>query len=296
MTRAGAQGVSSELFAAVGPVTGCGLFSGRVSGVTIGPSAAGGISLKREGAGVAATTAAVSADAGWTGLPAGVPMRNTTLGAGAAVFATIEHLMSALAGLGVWSAEVRFEGGPEAPILDGSALPWVLALRPALAAGSAVEPLVLRERVEVAQGDASIVATPRARGWTCTYKLDYGGGSPIPAQRASWEGCPEAYAAEIAPARTFSLRREAEAARAMGLFGHLTPREMIVVGDDGRPIDNAWRMPSEPAAHKLLDLIGDLGLLGRPLQADVVATRSGHGLTHEFCRRVLGAGRALGGG
>lgn len=273
--------------AAVGPVSGLGLFSGKRANVTIGPSKAGGITIARGGTAVAAHTSAVSPDVGWTGLPKGVPVRNTTLSAGGAVFATVEHLMSAFAGLGVWSAAVRFDGGPEAPILDGSAQPWVEALSPALTPGPSPEPIVLRERIEVVHGDASIVATPRARGVSYTYELDYGAGSPIPAQRAEWDGCPEAYAREIAPARTFSLRREAEAARAMGLFSHLTPREMVVVGDDGVPIDNEWRMRNEPASHKLLDLIGDLSLLGRPLQADVVATRSGHALTHEFCRRVL---------
>lgn len=283
----GAEGVSRVLSGVVGPVAGLGLFSGKASVVTIQPRAAGGLTLHRAGAVVPALVASVSADTGWTGLPGGVPVRNTTLGAGASVFATVEHLMSALAGLGVWSAAVRIEGGPETPILDGSALPWVEALRSALAPAPATEPLVMRERIEVVQGDASIVATPRARGLSYTYALDYGTGSPIPAQRATWDGSSAAYAAEIAPARTFSLRREAEAARALGLFEHLTPREMIVVGDDGEPIENAWRTASEPAAHKLLDLIGDLALLGRPLQAEVVATRSGHALTHEFCRRVL---------
>ncbi|MFZ2872950.1 MAG: UDP-3-O-acyl-N-acetylglucosamine deacetylase [Phycisphaerales bacterium] len=276
--------------AAVGPVSGLGLFSGKRASVTIGPASAPGIHLRRERASAAARTALVSSESSWTGLPPGVPVRNTTLASGPAFFATIEHLMSALAGLGVWHAAVKFEDGPEAPILDGSALPWVAALKPALGPGAAAEPLVLRERVEVAHGDATIVAVPRARGWSYTYVLDYGAGSPIRAQRAAWEGCPRAYEAEIAPARTFSLRREAEAARAMGLFPHLTPREMVVVGDDGAPIDNAWRIANEPAAHKLLDLIGDLALLGRPLQADVVATRSGHALTHEFCRRVLAGG------
>lgn len=290
MTEPGPKGVSRGLSAAVGPVSGLGLFSGRPAHVIIERAETEGVTLCRAGASVSALTACVSAETSWTGLPRGVPVRNTTLAGGGAVFATVEHLMSALAGLGVWSAAVRFEAGDEAPILDGSALPWVAALRSALVPGSAIEPIVPRERIEVVQGHASIVATPRACGLSHTYVLDYGVGSPIPAQRATWEGCPRAYEAEIAPARTFSLRREAEAARAMGLFSHLTPREMIVVGDDGEPIDNAWRTANEPAAHKLLDLIGDLALLGRPLQADVVATRSGHGLTHEFCRRVLAGG------
>lgn len=76
--------------------------------------------------------------------------------------------------------------------------------------------------------------------------------------------------------------------RSMGLFAHLTPREMLVLGADG-PIDNALRFEDEPARHKLLDLIGDLALVGAPLQADIVATRSGHALAHEAARAVLGS-------
>jgi UDP-3-O-acyl-N-acetylglucosamine deacetylase len=62
---------------------------------------------------------------------------------------------------------------------------------------------------------------------------------------------------------------------------------MLVVADSGQPIDNAWRIEHEPARHKLLDLIGDLALLGRPLHATVVARKSGHALTHELVRRIL---------
>jgi UDP-3-O-acyl-N-acetylglucosamine deacetylase len=73
---------------------------------------------------------------------------------------------------------------------------------------------------------------------------------------------------------------------AMGLFEHLTPRDMLVFGADG-PIDNELRFEDEPARHKLLDLIGDLSLAGRPVLGRVVAERSGHALTHEAVRRLL---------
>jgi len=148
---------------------------------------------------------------------------------------------------------------------------------------------VLREPVEVRAGEALIRATPLAPGEPLeyTYQLDYGPASPLPAQQASWRGDPHDFEATIAPARTFSLQREAEMAQSLGLFRHLSPEDLVVVGDDGTPISNAWRFEHEPARHKLLDLIGDLALLGRPLHTRVVATRSGHALTHEFCRRVL---------
>lgn len=237
------------------------------------------------------------------GRPIPVPPRNTTLVmgvTGSPVAATVEHVLSALAGMGVWNACVVLEGD-EVPIDDGSARAFVDLARHARALEGVgglrvgdVEPIVLRERVEVRDASGAngawIVGEP-LEGIEYAYELEYGASAPIGAQRAVWRGDQEEYAREIAPARTFSLRAEAEAARAAGLFGHLTPAEMVVVGDDGQPMANAWRMEHEPAKHKLLDLIGDLALLGRPLHAKVTAHRSGHAMTHEFCRRVMGNGQ-----
>jgi len=232
---------------------------------------------------------AVTDDASWAGLPAGVPVRNTTLRTPSGQYiATIEHLASALSALGHWSLRAELDA-PEVPILDGSALPFADALRALGPPGASPPPLVLREPVEVSAGNAAIRAEPSAPGSQIeyTYRLDYGPNSPLKPHDATWRGSPDEYLNDIAPARTFSLRAEAEAAQRAGLFRHLTPSEMVVIGDDGHPIDNAWRLPNEPARHKLLDLIGDLALLGRPLHARVTATRAGHALTHELCRRIL---------
>ncbi|MCW5775090.1 MAG: UDP-3-O-[3-hydroxymyristoyl] N-acetylglucosamine deacetylase [Phycisphaeraceae bacterium] len=214
--------------------------------------------------------------------------RCTTLGPAHAAVSTVEHLLSALAGLGVTDALVEVSG-LELPILDGSAAPFVDAI---LTAGlreiaSPLAPIRLRAPVVVEAGGATIVAEPAA-AFSASYSLDYGPGAPIPPQRAEWSGDPDSYRAEIAPARTFCLRAEAEAMRAAGLFAHLTPREMLVLDASG-PIDNALRFPEEPARHKLLDLIGDLALLGRPLLARVEAERSGHALTHRLTAAILDA-------
>lgn len=276
------------------PLHGVGLFSGRPASVIIFPIADRQAVLTRRGhtiGGAPILVPCVTQDTSWSGLPAGMPIRNTTLRSpiaapGADTVATVEHILSACAGLGLWHVGLALEGGPEVPILDGSALPFVNALRPHLVPGDAPAPIVLREVVEVRQGDAFIRAEP-FDGIHYTYELDYGQGSPIPPQHATWQGDANDFAANIAPARTFSLLKEAHAARAAGLFAHLTPREMLVIADDGRPIDNEWRLDHEPAKHKLLDLIGDLALLGRTLHARVTAHRAGHALTHEFCRRVF---------
>lgn len=220
--------------------------------------------------------------------------RNTSLGDPATGVGTIEHLMSALAALGITDARIECRG-PELPIGDGSASAWFDLLRgQARDLDAAVEPLRLTETVRVVdpRDDAAWIEATPADSASFEYRLDYGPGSSIAPRQVRWSGSPEEYARQIAPARTFCTAREARQMRDAGLFAHLSPRDMLVLDDSplggGRPVDNALRFPDEPARHKLLDLIGDLWLLGRPVQARVVAHRSGHALTHELCRRIAG--------
>ena len=74
--------------------------------------------------------------------------------------------------------------------------------------------------------------------------------------------------------------------QSLGLFTHLTPEDMLVIGDDG-PIDNDFRIDEECARHKLLDLIGDLAMVGAPIVAKISANRSGHALAHDAARAIL---------
>jgi len=214
---------------------------------------------------------------------------------------TVEHVLSALAGLGITDALLELDG-PEVPILDGSAGPFVEAI---LAAGvvdlgpvgmpavSILEPISL---IDPASG-TGIIAGPSARpGLELVYELEYPPGSPIPPQSASMHlpaGGPSAeYAAWVAPARTFSTLQEAQMARQMGLFAHLSPKDMLVIGPEG-PVENAYRLENEPARHKLLDLLGDLslcGLLARGLNGKVTARRTGHAQNHEMARRLVALG------
>ena len=217
-----------------------------------------------------------------------MPPRNTGLERDGVVVHTVEHILAALAGLGITDAAAVIEGD-EVPIGDGSSL---LFAEPILDAGvrrlggEPAEPIRVREMIRVERGDASITIEPCDRV-ELVYRLDYGAGSPIPPGEAAWDGTPDTFARTIAPARTFCLQAEAEAMHAMGLFEHLTPRDMLVFGADG-PIENELRFPDEPTRHKLLDLIGDLALAGRPILGRVVAEKSGHALTHEAVRRLLG--------
>lgn len=202
---------------------------------------------------------------------------------------TVEHLLGALAGLGITDAIIELDA-EEVPIFDGSAGPLAMIIEPA-ELDQTIEPIVVTRRVVVEDESGRIVASPRAEpGCVYRYELDYGPHPAIPPQCASWTtlhdaGSAGAFVRSVAPARTFSLEAEARALKAAGLFPRLTPREMLVLGPMG-PIDNALRFEDEPARHKLLDLIGDLALVGRPIQASIVAQRSGHALNHALAARL----------
>lgn len=280
-----------------GPVTvrGRALFSGVPCAVLIEP-AQRGITFRVGGTEFAAEIGNVSAAAPHPAF-AGLPARNTAVGIGAAVVQTTEHLLAALVGLGVTGA-VCTVTGPEPPIGDGSAGHFVEAIRRVgiVNAGEPVAPLVITEPVEVRgdEGEAVIVLRPGPPGVTrYRYELDYGPGAAIAAQHAAWDGSVASFVSGVAPARTYSLRHEAEAMRRAGLFAGFTPRDLLVIGDDGAAIDNALRFPDEPARHKLLDLIGDLALAGggRPIHGEVVAVRSGHRLAQRAARALAAMDR-----
>ncbi|MGQ0628605.1 MAG: UDP-3-O-acyl-N-acetylglucosamine deacetylase, partial [Phycisphaerales bacterium] len=215
---------------------------------------------------------------------------------GGAGVQTVEHLMSALAAFGITDALLMVEG-PEIPILDGSAAPFAAALsQPGVilegaGAGDGPGPIVVRERIEVTEGNARIVAEPWPTGFVAVFELDYGPGAPLPKQTAEFNVLPggasaAAYCTEIAPARTFCTEQEAMALRAAGLFGHLTAGDIPVYGAGGM-VEGAARFVNEPARHKVLDLIGDLALAGRPIVGRITATRAGHALNHALARALL---------
>lgn len=220
--------------------------------------------------------------------------RCTSVGSTAHSVATIEHILSALIGLGITDATIGIDSEhthAEIPILDGSSKPFVDAI---MRVGirtlpQTIEPIRVLDPIHVFDNDASIVIEP-SESTSYTYHLDYPG-SPIARASVRWAGDRDEYIRDIAPARTFSLEHEAKQMQAAGLFKHLNPRDMLVIAPEG-PIDNAFRLPDECARHKLLDLIGDLALLGSPLIARVSATRSGHALAHRAAHAILSQHRS----
>lgn len=216
---------------------------------------------------------------------------------------TVEHILSALWGMGITDAHADVNG-PEIPMLDASALPFARAIEQAGIAEPPkndtryAEPIILEEPVELASGTSPdaprITAEPSdAPELQLHYHLDYGpaAGPVLGPQSASftlnWQNPdPSAYLASVAPARTFCTQAEANAFRAAGFFAHLAPGDVLIAGQSG-PVETTLRMPCEPAIHKLLDMIGDLALCGRPLYAKVTAHRSGHTLNHQLARTLM---------
>lgn len=263
-------------------VKGRGLFGGAQVTATIRPALAGqGIRFRRTDL------------PGTPDIPALVNRvteraRRTALKEGDAVVETVEHVLSALAGLGVDNAVIEVDG-PELPAGDGSAQPFVDAIQSAgvVDQDAPRSAFVVDEPVTVREGDAMLSVLPSDLAETeMLYVLDFGPRSPIARQIHTFTVTPSSYIEQIAPARTFSTHDEAESLWQRGMFKHLTPRDMLVIGESG-PIENSYRFEGEPVRHKLLDLVGDLSLLGAPIRGRVVAVRSGHSLNHRMARALF---------
>jgi UDP-3-O-[3-hydroxymyristoyl] N-acetylglucosamine deacetylase/3-hydroxyacyl-[acyl-carrier-protein] dehydratase len=189
-----------------------------------------------------------------------------------------EHVLAALAGMGIDNCIVELKG-PELPGLDGSALPFVEALEKAGVEPQSVRrvPIIVEESTSVSEGDALAAAHPGpVDRLDVTFNLDYGDQLGIGRQSYYFRLSPEAFCSEIAPARTFVRESEVAALQAQGVGTRASPRDLLVFAEDGRLIENSLRFPDECVRHKILDCIGDLALLGRPLYGHVLAHRSGH--------------------
>lgn len=220
--------------------------------------------------------------------------RRSALKLGEATVETCEHVLSAVAGWKIDNLIIELDAA-EVPGVDGSALPFYETLREAGTQEQAAPRryLVVEEPVTIVQDEAELVALPsHDPGLDLTYQLDYGQQSPvIGRQLQQFRTHGDDYLKELAPSRTFSLEAEARAAREAGLFGHLSPENALVIGEHGPIGGNAFRFPDEPVRHKLLDLLGDLLLVGSPVRGRIIARRSGHPLNHELARALVTQGR-----
>ena len=216
--------------------------------------------------------------------------RRTRLVRGSAEVDTVEHLLAVCTGLGVDNLTVELDG-PELPGLDGSAAEYVRLFQQAGIVDQSAEAREFRleQPVYVRQGAATLVALPTEKpALTLQYVASFDepgvdGGS------FQLDVSPETFGREIAPARTFCLASEVEALQKAGFGKGATRENTVVLGDPAMQL----RLPNEPVRHKLLDLLGDLHLLGAELHAHIIATRSGHATNAELVRRLLDLMRAL---
>ena len=263
--------------------TGPGLFSGEDATLTIAPALAdAGITFVREQDGKVAHIQALIANV--MKRPRRTCLKNGTL-----FVETIEHCMAALAGLGIDNAIVKVSGGTagEVPGGDGSSEQFVRIIQEAglIEQDSPLSPLIIKKPIQVTDKDATIAALP---GPTDRLEIiyDFEAPAPIGRQVFAFHLGDDDFVKQLAPARTFVFEQEVQELRNHGFGKHLSPKDFLVISPTG-PIENEFRFADECARHKVLDLIGDLFLLGRRLCGRIVAHKSGHSLNHQLVRRLL---------
>ncbi len=210
---------------------------------------------------------------------------STELTANGASVRTVEHLLAALAALGIENARIEIDGA-ELPLLDGSALVWVEGLIRAgiePPTGDLASSGAITTPVWIQQDDLFVAALP-SPVLRFTYGIDFDV-APIGNQWHSWQPGRDDFVTEIAPARTFGLAHQIDRLRQAGLIqgGSL---DNALVCNDREWLNPPLRFPNEPARHKLLDSIGDLSLLGKFPQAHFVAYKASHHLHVRLAQRL----------
>jgi UDP-3-O-[3-hydroxymyristoyl] N-acetylglucosamine deacetylase len=213
---------------------------------------------------------------------------STTIGSEGVQVATVEHLMSALWGLGIDNAHVEVRG-EEVPILDGSAAPFVNLIRSAGIAELPAPKQFIRilHDVRVSQDDATALLAPY-RGFKAAYTFvaDHPVYNRYP-KRAEIDFARTCYVDDVARARSFGLEQELAQAHAIRKCLGSSLDNAVGIGEDAVLNDDGLRYEDEFVKHKVLDAIGDLYLLGRPVLGAFDGYKSGHGLNNRLARAVL---------
>jgi UDP-3-O-[3-hydroxymyristoyl] N-acetylglucosamine deacetylase/3-hydroxyacyl-[acyl-carrier-protein] dehydratase len=213
----------------------------------------------------------------------------TAIGKGDAQIRTVEHVLAALVGLEIDNVTLELTSG-EPPVGDGSARPFVETIQKA----GIVDLGVPRRFIEVkrpicmVEDAVEMVAIPAPR-LEVTFKIDYDHPA-VGIRAASFAIDPETFSNRIAGARTFCFKKDVEEIRKKGFIRGGSLENAIVVGDEG--ITQELRYRDEIVRHKVLDVLGDMALLGRPLKAHIIAVRSGHSYNVKFVKKILEEERA----
>lgn len=198
---------------------------------------------------------------------------------------TVEHLLAALAAAGITDAVLQLDS-TEVPILDGSALPFYEEIMSAglIDLGTPVEPIRLTSPVWVVEGDKYLIALPDDQ-MRVTYSIDFN--HPLlRGQSLSIDLNSDTFVKDIISARTFGFLRDVEEMKARGLIKGGSPENAVVLTETGY-LNDSLRFENECIRHKILDLVGDLYLMGRPLQAHIIASRAGHALDVTLAKKIM---------
>lgn len=264
-------------------ITGIGLHSGIYTTVELHPARAGsGITFVRadlDGLRIPALQASTTA-----------LDYATTVGKDDVQVGTVEHLLAAIMACGLTDIDIHIDG-PEVPIIDGSALPFMHLIDAAGVRELSAELPVLRVRqpLEIVSGDKSIRIVPANR-LIIKYRIDFDHPA-IGRQSLQFDFGQDSFLRKIAPARTFGFMRDVEKMRAAGLARGGSVENAIVLDDRG-VVNGPLRFRDEFVRHKVLDLVGDLALIGRPLVGEITAQRAGHAMHSAFVAKLLHAAAA----
>jgi UDP-3-O-[3-hydroxymyristoyl] N-acetylglucosamine deacetylase len=212
---------------------------------------------------------------------------STELGVGEAKVRTVEHLLASLAASGVDDARIEING-QEVPLLDGSAKNWCEAIAQAgIINHSNTQfvkvPITPTEPIWIRENDSFVAALP-ASETRFTYGIDFEY-QVIGNQWHSWNSSQEDFATEIAPARTFGFAEQIEQLKQVGLIQGGNLSNALVCSHSGW-VNPPLRFTNEPARHKLLDLVGDISLLGQLPIAHVIAYKASHKLHIQLATKL----------
>lgn len=216
--------------------------------------------------------------------------RRTALKKGPVSVETVEHCLAAVNALEIDNLIIEVDA-PEMPAPDCSSSEYFRTLVQAglVEQESPRREFAIKEPVAITAGDASIYALPyNDDALNITYDLDYAGHTGIDRQIFSFRLTPDGFEKHLARARTFLLEVEARQLQARGMGTHLTPRDILVIDSDG-PIKNSYRFSDECVRHKIVDLIGDLALVGRRVLGRIVSYKSGHSLNQQLVGKLYEA-------
>jgi UDP-3-O-[3-hydroxymyristoyl] N-acetylglucosamine deacetylase len=198
---------------------------------------------------------------------------------------TVEHLLAALVSLGIDNVTVELNS-PEVPIMDGSSAPFIYLIQEAGIKKQAQRRRYLKVHrpISLSRGDKRIALYP-SEHFKVTYSIAFD--HPLLRHQArTIRITADTFVEEIAPARTFTFLKEVEMLRQQGLALGGSLENAVVIGETG-VLNNGLRFDDEFVRHKILDVIGDMALVGHPVIGHLVAHRGGHGLHTEFAARVL---------